>query len=237
MNYVCFCKGKLVLFDQCIILQQKHIAKYYHCQSCGCVIVPDAAVWLDEAYNIPPKFAHDIDIGRFKRNQIICQKIKDIVAHSKNLAPIVDILDFGASAYRLIEKEFLHSGSGDSHHKIHVTSYDKYVPEISMLPQGREFHFIVAVEVIEHIPFDQVVKFFRFVFSRAPVLILTTGLITCKKNPPRVSQWSYYASEYGQHITMYTRDSFQWIATLFNKTLHISQIPEICNDSNLIILY
>ena len=49
-------------------------------------------------------------------------------------------------------------------------------------------------------------------------LIHTTELLP--QQPPRINDWWYYATETGQHIAFYTRESLQVIAKKFKKNLY-----------------
>lgn len=198
---ICNCES--VLFDKAVVLA-KHEIHYYRCSHCGFVQTEDP-YWLSEAYS---DAIADSDIGLIARN-IHLSSIVDTIL--KILNPSSEILDYGGG-YGMFVRMMRDKGWD-------FEWYDEYCQ--NLFAKGHEMkqgHYDVATsfEVLEHLP--NPMEVFERLFLLADTLICTTEVLP--HHPPKIKDWWYYATETGQHIAFYTKESLQVVANKFGKNLY-----------------
>jgi hypothetical protein len=201
--YCKICGKESSLFDSALVLG-KHNVGFYRCLHCG-FIQTEEPYWLQEAYS---SAIADSDIGLIARNIYLSSTIDTIL---KILNPLSKLLDYGGG-YGMFVRMMRDKGWD-------FEWYDEYCQ--NLFAKGYEmkqehYEVITLFEVLEHLP--NPMELFEELFTMSDTLICTTELLT--KNPPKISDWWYYATETGQHIAFYTRESLQIIADKFRKHLY-----------------
>lgn len=190
---------------------KKYEANIYNCNNCNLVFVENPH-WLNEAYSM--KYDTDIDAGRYMRNEIVCNYIKDIFGSSDKLS----LLDFGSGEEKILENYLDKSTSN-----ITAVSYDKYFDNDSYKLENK-YNIFTAIEVAEHI---KPKEFWDFCIDKADHFIITTGLHDDKD----VLDWEYFARDYGQHINLYSFRTLKYIAKKYKLKVSYKRLE---NEINII---
>jgi len=202
-------------FKEALILNKFNI-NYFQCSNCG-FIQTEEAYWLDEAYNESITCA---DIGLVERNFItanITSSLISVLLDAENR-----FLDFGGG-YGLFVRMMRDRG-------FDFYLMDKY--SSNLFAKGfkienlvnDEFELITAFEVFEHFPRPQ--ENIEHLLSGTSNIFFSTHLVP--PGPPPDEHWWYYATEYGQHLSLFSLNSLQFLARHFGlnlytngKTLHL----------------
>lgn len=197
------CNSESALFDKAVVLE-KHEIHYYRCPHCGFVQTEDP-YWLSEAYS---DAIADSDIGLIARNIYLSNTLNTIL---KILNPTSQILDYGGG-YGMFVRMMRDKGWD-------FEWYDEYCQ--NLFAKGHEmshehYDVITSFEMLEHLP--NPMEMFERLFSLSDTLICTTEIIP--HHPPKIKEWWYYATESGQHIAFYTKESLQVVANKFGKNLY-----------------
>lgn len=178
----------------------KHAATYFQCPECG-LIQPKDPTWLAEAYESAIAAS---DVGLVGRNIYNMRRLESVLhrLHTEGAA----MLDVGGG-YGLLCRCLRDIG-------FHCNTTDIYCENIfakGFEPEpGAEYETLFAFEVFEHI--SDALTFTRSVFDKynAKRLIFSTLTHTGSEPPPK--DWSYYAFETGQHISLYHDRSISVLA-------------------------
>ena len=194
------CKSSTMKYRKAKILS-KYDIDYFQCPECG-FIQTEEAYWLEEAYQ---ESITDSDIGYVERN------IND-VRRTRSLISILfdsggNFLDF-AGGYGLFSRMMRDRG-------FNFYLMDKYCQnifakgfKIEQESNGTTYKLITAFEVLEH--FTDPVKEIEYLLTLSANVFFSTCLIP--NNSPPDDDWWYYGTEHGQHISLYSRASLQYIA-------------------------
>ncbi|MBW7888005.1 MAG: class I SAM-dependent methyltransferase [Bacteroidetes bacterium] len=188
----------------------KYTIHYYQCPHCG-FVETEAPYWLKEAYERP---INKTDVGILERNI----QLRDIVAsilffYFDHTKPMLDYAGGYGIFTRLMRDlgfEFLWS--------------DPYTK--NLFADGFEFKTGVLLEALttfetfEH--FENPVEEFSKMLSLSKNIIATTQLISTPAPPADL--WWYYGLEHGQHISFYTKKSFEILAEKFQLNYHTNGI-------------
>jgi len=197
------CNTGSSVFDKALLMTKYNVT-YYHCPHCGFVQTEDP-YWLSEAYS---DAIADSDIGLIARNIYLSNIIDTIL---KILNPTSQLLDYGGG-YGMFVRMMRDKGWDFEWH-------DEYCQ--NLFAKGHEmkqqhYEIITSFEMLEHLPNPMVM--FEKLFALSETLICTTEIIP--QHPPKINDWWYYATETGQHIAFYTRESLQVVADKFKKHLY-----------------
>lgn len=95
-------------------------------------------------------------------------RFSDQVCKSLRAFQINTVLDFGSGTGASWERD---EGLEDLKKTVKVTLYDPGIPKYETLPDG-PFDAVIAYDVLEHIPEDEIDGTLRDIFSRATKLVL-----------------------------------------------------------------
>ena len=196
------CEANSKEFDTAKIMSKYQI-KYFRCEKCG-FIQTEEPYWLTEAYS---EAITDSDIGLIQRNIENSKKISSIINYifpeSKNY------LDYGGG-YGIFTRMMRDRG-------FDFQWYDEYCKNLfAQNHEKNKSHYDIATafELFEHLvdPVEDIKKIFQY----SPAIIFSTEIIPYN-NPPKVSDWWYYGTEHGQHISFYTKESLEILASQYGK--------------------
>lgn len=187
-------------------IMNKYQITYYKCSKCQ-TIFTEKPFWVKEAYDDGKEGIADIDTGVMVRN----------LGYSK-------ILNALLSSFFPEYKSFVDVGGG---HGIFTRLMrdlgfdylwaDKYCNNI--YARGFEYRenqktdFLSAFEVMEHLesPLQELEQWFNI----ANTVLVSTQL--AEGYDKEGTNWWYFNYESGQHITFYSKDTFQYLADYFGK--------------------
>jgi SAM-dependent methyltransferase len=202
------CAGPLAFKWSLAVLLDKYIADYYECLHCRALQIPHP-FWLDEAYDSENSaWMCNPDTGRFVRNFSTYRYLAALIK-AQVFPAQPQFLDF-AGGYGLLT-QMLHSAG----HKAWLTDLyvstpffasDRYIRDFNAIPEN-SFDVITALEVVEHLTEPvQVVDRLRRILKPDGALVISTGIYQ-----PGVhdSGWGYLASQWGQHVTFWSKDALE----------------------------
>jgi hypothetical protein len=195
------CSTNTETFSKAEILN-KYTIQYFKCPGCG-FIQTEEPYWLEEAYS---EVINRSDIGLLARNLDLSKITK---------AVLFSLFDK--------KKKFLDYGAGygvfvrlmrDLGFDFYWT--DKYSENIFAKDfeagDTDKFESITAFEVFEHLvqPAEELANMLKYSDS----ILFSTFLVPA--NNPKPGEWWYYATDHGQHISLYTRKSLEVLAGKFD---------------------
>jgi hypothetical protein len=192
------------LFDETQILH-KYPVRYFRCMACS-FVQTETPYWLGEAY---ASAISRLDTGILFRN-ILNQRITGAVINF--LFPEAKrSLDYGAG-HGIFVRLMRDNGFEFYWHDPHATN--DYASGFDH-KEGEMYDLLTSFEVMEHLT-DPVTELSKMM-SLSPNVFISTEILP---NPaPKVSEWWYYAPMSGQHISFYTLESLQLIASRFKRNL------------------
>jgi hypothetical protein len=178
----------------------KYEVQYFHCGQCG-FTQTEKPYWLDEAYSDAISVS---DTGIMARNSSLSKTAKVIFSLLKKTDG--KFLDFGAG-YGIFTRMMRDYG-------FDFYWYDKFAT--NLVARGFEgevegsikYEAITSFENFEHLldPLEDIEK----MMSLSDTIFFSTELMP--KNLPEPGKWWYYCLEHGQHISIFSRESLEYIA-------------------------
>jgi len=178
----------------------KYVISYYQCSVCR-FVQTEEPFWLEEAYG---EAINRFDTGLIGRN------INNAVGVSKFLFYFCDYTkqcaDY-AGGYGLFTRMMRDYG-------FDFYTWDQYAPNLlaksfEFEPKtDKGFELVTSFEFLEHAvnPLEAIQTMLRL----APTIMFSTNIIS---DPiPDPSNWWYYGTEHGQHISFYTNKTFLFLA-------------------------
>lgn len=200
------CDGAAAPFGNALVLN-KYDVRYFSCARCG-FVQTEEPYWLEEAYSsaIAP-----IDIGPLDRALRMAEKTKALAVAWFN--PWRPCLDFGAG-YGLLVRRLRDLG-------LDYRYYDRHCE--NLFAQGFEadpyagdrFEIVTAFEVVEHL--EDPVTEVRRLLQCTSNLFFSTQLLPPHRPGP--NNWWYYAPEFGQHVSIFSRRSLDILAERLGRRL------------------
>ena len=177
----------------------KYTVDYFKCPECE-IIKPENPHWLAESYS---SAIAATDVGLVSRNLYHADVVNAILARLQD--PAKQVLDVGGG-YGLLCR-ILRDRGWDCY------TMDSYCENMLArnfdAPEGMQADTLLAFEVFEHI--EDPMEFVRSkVKEHGAKLFVFSTLTHSWDVPPK--DWSYYAFETGQHISLYKRATLSAIA-------------------------
>lgn len=174
--------------------------EYFRCPRCR-FVQTEEPYWLESVYNDAASVA---DVGIVARNLLLADVTHAVI--TTWLDPAGRFLDFGGGHGLLVR--LMRDRGFDFQWQ------DKYA-NAPVLCRGFEaeatstgFDLVTAFEVAEHLP--DPVSGFREMLSRGRTLLFSTELMPA--DDPLPGDWWYYVLEFGQHVSLYSRESLEHLA-------------------------
>ena len=204
-------------------LLEKYNVKYYFCPNCG-FLQTEKPYWLDEAYNSAIGIE---DTGLLKRSLLLSNRTSVIINLFFNKEN--KFLDY-AGGYGVFVRLMRDIG------------YDFYWSDVyaqNLLARGFEYNnqdeieLITAFECFEHFtdPIEEIEK----LLSISNSILLSSRIF--HGEPPKPDDWWYYSLKSGQHISLYSKKTLEFIAEKFglflntdNKGFHLLSKQRINNS-------
>ena len=199
------CNGPTKKFDNGFILNKYYI-DYFQCEKCG-FVQTESPYWLKESYSDAISVS---DTGVMSRN-IIFSKLATIMM-SLCVNTKRDFLDYGGG-YGIFTRIMRDNG-------FNFYWYDKYA--INLVARGFEgsisdkrYEAVTSFENFEHFanPIEEIEK----IFSLTDFVLFSTELITVPA--PSTNNWWYYCLEHGQHISIFSNKTLEYIAKKYGYNL------------------
>lgn len=190
----------------------KYPVTYYRCKETG-FIQTDCPFWLEEAYS---SAITAIDLGIVSRNFGNAQITQDVVA---KLSPSpVKFLDY-AGGYGLFTRLMRDRGYDFKHYDLFCENiFAKGFAIVSITEHASSpFDLTTGWEVMEHLP--DPAGTVASILSVSGAFLFSTSLVP-EASMTSVADWWYLAPETGQHISFYTRNSLECLATSNNSFLY-----------------
>jgi 2-polyprenyl-3-methyl-5-hydroxy-6-metoxy-1,4-benzoquinol methylase len=193
------CSHFTTIFDTATVLD-KYEVTYYQCDQCGFIQTEDP-YWLEEAYS---DAIDKSDIGLISRNLALEVQTRTIITLFFNQKE--QFLDYGGG-YGLFVR--LMRDKGFDFYLYDPNCENIFAKNFEIeYPSDKNFHLLTAFEVFEHFvdPLSEIDK----LLSLSPNIIFSTLLIP--KHNPRPQEWWYYGLEGGQHVSLFSRESLNYLA-------------------------
>lgn len=176
----------------------KYDVDYYQCTKCG-FGQTERPYWIEEAYINPMNLSDTGVMFRCERMSKITTALLFFFFKTKG-----KFLDY-AGGYGVFTRQMRDIGFDFYWH-------DPYTQ--NLIARGFEgtldqkYDAVTTFESFEHFenPLEEIEKILKL----SDTIILTTDLIATPA--PSHSQWWYYASEHGQHVSFYSKESFKVMA-------------------------
>ena len=188
-----------VLFSAKVL--NKYMVTYYRCTETGFIQTEDP-YWLKEAYS---SAITKLDVGLVYRNEMLrnlCLKlISSCFDGSKRF------LDY-AGGYGMFTRMMRDKGYDFYHTDIYCENLFSEYFDIADCPQQRDFEMVTAFEVFEHMvnPLEEIKR----ITELSDHIFFTTEIQPAGIS--EISDWRYFVPETGQHISLYTLSSLEYIA-------------------------
>ncbi len=201
------CDGKSRHFAHAQILG-KYLIEYFRCPNCE-FIQTESPYWINEAYASPIAAGDLGSVNRAVQNSIRTKKLilHFLTAHAK-------FVDYGAG-YGIFVRMMRDIGFNFHYH-------DRYCENIFATDHeahsGTSYELLTAFEVFEH--FENPVDSLSELTQWSENIFFSTELVP--DHCPKPEEWWYYALDYGQHISFFTKKSLRVLADRFDCTLYSS---------------
>lgn len=182
----------------------KYDVAYYKCPSCGFVQTEDP-YWLGESYN---SAITSLDIGMVMRNIACADETAKLISNNLNLNK--RFVDYGGG-YGLFVRMLRDKGFDFYRFDTYCENLFAYYFDISNIDYSKEkFELLTSFEVFEHLenPIEETEK----MLGLSDTIFFSTLL----HNGNIPMNWWYLGVTHGQHLALYTYDSLEKLAKLFD---------------------
>lgn len=209
------CNHKSKKIDKGKVLN-KYDVEYFQCTHCG-FVQTEKPYWLKESYSDAISLS---DTGMMSRNLMFAKLtmiILSILLNKKNT-----FLDYGGG-YGILTRMMRDNGFDYYWYDNYATNLVARGFEGEMI--NKTYEAVTSFENFEH--FENPLEDIEKIFSLTNFLLFSTDLISVPA--PKTKDWWYYCLEHGQHVSLYSRESLQYVANKYNYNL-------ISNGTNIHIL-
>jgi len=201
------CSSTTQLFGTATVLH-KYDVQYFRCSRCRFVQTEDP-YWLDEAYASP---IAKIDLGVVNRSITLAQPTRTLLLTFFDCA--ASFVDYGAG-YGIFVRRMRDLGFDFYHSDKYCENMFAAGFEVDTDP-ARRYELVTAFEVFEHLV-DPMAELER-IMQLSDSIFFTTLLVPSVA--PKPGDWWYYVLDYGQHVSLYSLESLQYIANNFGLNLY-----------------
>lgn len=193
------CQNESLLVKKALI-RKKYQAEYYRCSVCDFMFIKDP-IWLKEAYENPINLT---DTGYVMRNVYLSKKT--LILFTLIFGSKFTYLDY-AGGYGMLARLMRDYG-------LNFLNDDPYTQ--NLFAQGFEYkkeeiEALTCFECFEHLvnPTEEIEK----------MLIITKNIFFSTRLLPQNlpdNDWEYYGLEHGQHVSFYSKKTFEFLAKKYN---------------------
>jgi hypothetical protein len=201
------------IFDGQIL--NKYTVQYFKCPNCG-FLQTQKPYWLKESYSDAISIS---DTGIMVRNNNLAKIAATILSLVCDKSGT--FLDYGGG-YGIFTRLMRDKG-------FDFYWYDKYATNLAARGfegkvENNRYTAVTSFENFEH--FENPLKEIENIFSLTDTVLFSTELVP--KQTPKPNEWWYYCLEHGQHISLFSKESLEYIAEKYgyflisnNQNLHI----------------
>jgi hypothetical protein len=194
------CHGRTADFGT-VLVRGCHKASYRRCRDCGSVHVAEPT-WLDEAYAEPLAAS---DVGLVDRNlRLAALTARYLIGQRLRRGSFLDVGGGSGLFVRLMRDRGFDFRYFDEH------STNLFARDVEVLEIGGAYDVVTAFEVLEHLVDPHVLL--SSVAKVSDSVLTSTMLLP--EPAPQPSEWWYYATETGQHVTLYTARGLEALANV-----------------------
>lgn len=180
----------------------KYNVQYYSCTECG-FIQTETPYWLDEAYS--SAIARS-DIGLVRRNIKLSNFCSAFIPMFFN--PNGRFVDYGGGNGMFVR---LMRDIGYDFYWQDKFAQNQFAVDFDLTDKNN-ISLVTAFEVFEHL--SQPISEIESMFEYSDTIVFTTRLLPRWGITP--DEWWYFTPDTGQHISLYSKESLEWIAKRFN---------------------
>lgn len=221
------CRSESKRFDKGQILN-KYDIEYFQCSNCG-FVQTEKPYWLEESYQEAISFS---DVGLISRNLMFSKLSKIILSILVNKKS--NFLDFGGG-YGVFTRLMRDDGFNYYWYDKFAKNYFAAGFEGEIL--NKKYEAVTSFENFEH--FENPLEDIEKIFTLTDFVLFSTDLISIPA--PKINSWWYYCLEHGQHVSLFSKKSLEYIARKYeyklisnNKNIHILSKKKF--NSNIFII-
>jgi hypothetical protein len=207
------CSAEAAPFGSALVLRHLNV-EYFECPACG-LVQTENPYWLDEAYSDAISRS---DVGIVSRNIDLIGKTSVVIRAFFN--PAGRFIDYGAGSGLLVRA--MRDAGYDFRY---VDPYAQNVFargfEATSPKEDAPYDLLTAFEVFEHLPAP--LQAVADMLALSKNILFTTELLPSHK--PKPGAWWYYAAETGQHISIYSRRTLEFVAS--RNAMHLASYRSI----------
>jgi hypothetical protein len=190
----------------------KYLIDYYHCPHCG-FIQTEAPYWLEEVYM---QAINQSDLGLIDRNLKFSTITQALIKTWFNAD--AQFVDYGGGYGMFVR---LMRDAGVDFYRV-----DKFCDNLfaqgfdANLDSGTgQYELITAFELFEHLV-EPMAEIKRLLRSSRSILFST---LLVPSHIPQPQEWWYYGLDHGQHISLFSLESLQYVAKKFHLHLYTNK--------------
>jgi hypothetical protein len=187
------------------LILNKYDVQYYSCDYCG-FIQTESPYWLEEAYSSAIALSDIGLIGRNIKLASFCSAIIPLYYDPQGV-----FLDYGGGNGMFVR---MMRDKGFDFRWMDKYSENQFAKGFEA-PTEQKYSLVTAFELFEHLP--QPLESIGEMFGYSDTIILSTRLLPNWGIAPE--DWWYFATDSGQHVSLYSKESLELIAKIFNVQL------------------
>jgi Methyltransferase domain len=198
------CNSNLKYIFSAKVLGKYYVA-YFHCDQCK-LLQTEYPYWIEEAYS---NTAIGLDTGVIFRNNYLASQTAVLLYFLFDSQSV--FLDF-AGGYGILTRMMRDLGFDFTWSDLYATNLFAKGFEYQ---ENQKVELLTAFECFEHFvnPLEEIEKLLQITDN----ILFTTELLPTQI--PNPQEWWYYALDGGQHISLYSLETLQFIANKYNLNL------------------